>query len=81
MQGNLSHPQRVVQMSKALECRDRAEQCRRFAKESVSETVREHWLELAEFWERLASSEQASEWIDPSPIEGGIKHSALSSQP
>jgi hypothetical protein len=58
-------------MSKTRDYRDRAKRCRRFAKESVSETVREHWLELAEFWDRLASSEQVSEWIDPSPIEGG----------
>jgi hypothetical protein len=60
---------RIVQMSKARKYRDRAEQCRRFAKESISEPVREHWLDLAMFWERLAASEEASEWINPSPIE------------
>jgi hypothetical protein len=62
-----STPRRISLMSKAREYRDRAKRCRRFAKESVSETVCEHWLELAEFWDRLASSEQVSEWIDPSP--------------
>ena len=57
-------------MSKAREYRDRAERCRRFAKESVSEPVRQHWLELAEFWERFASSEEVGEWIAPNPTEG-----------
>ena len=51
-------------MSKAREYRDRAERCRSLAAtEDMSETVRDHWLELAEFWIRLADSEEAGEWL------------------
>jgi len=57
-------------MSSAREYHDRAEQCRRFANESISEALREHWLELAQFWERFALSEEHDEWIAPGPVEG-----------
>jgi hypothetical protein len=67
--GTCRRLRRIAPMSKAREYRDRAERCQRFAKEDVSKSVREHWLELARFWERFALTEELSE----RPYRGSTK--------
>ena len=37
-------------------CRARAEECEAYARDIVDEAVREHYLEMARHWTRLANS-------------------------
>ena len=62
-----------VQMSKAHQYQHRVERCQRKAEEAVSESVRTHWLELAECWKKLVRSEEVSEWLEPSKTACGPK--------